>query len=97
MVADGKLPAGAVVPALCRGIAAMAAGKPDEAAAILEPALDEMARIGGSHAQRDVIEDTLIVAYLRAGQREKATAAVERRAKERAGHLNVGWLNRIAA
>lgn len=96
LVADGKLAAGPVVPALCRGLAAFAAGEPDRAAEILEPALAEMARIGGSHAQRDVIEDTLIVAHLRAGKMAEAEAALRRRCEARAGHLDAAWLGRIA-
>ena len=93
--AAGRLPAGAVVPALCRGLAALGAGRPAEAAALLEPALAETARIGGSHAQRDVIEDSLIIAQLRAGDRAKAMAALRRRSAHRAGHLDEAWLGRI--
>ena len=35
----------------------------------------ELVRIGGSHAQRELWEDTLIVAYLRAGHGDKANGA----------------------
>ncbi|MEQ9640726.1 MAG: tetratricopeptide repeat protein [Alphaproteobacteria bacterium] len=96
LVAAGKLAAGPVVPALCRGLAAFDAGEPDRAVAILEPALSELARIGGSHAQRDVIEDTVIIGYLRAGQNQAAAEALERRTRHRAGHLDADWLGRIA-
>ena len=95
LCAAGRLPAGTVVPALCRGLAALGAGRPDAAAALLAPALAEIARIGGSHAQRDVIEDSLIIAYLRAGDRAKAKAAMHRRAAHRATHLDEAWLGRI--
>jgi hypothetical protein len=35
---------------------------------VLEPALAETVRIGGSRAQRDLIENTLLAAYLKAGR-----------------------------
>ena len=38
------------------------------AIATLEPALAETVRIGGSRAQRDIIENTLLAAYLKDGR-----------------------------
>jgi hypothetical protein len=35
--------------------------------------------IGGSHAQRELFEDALIVAWLRSGQQERAAALLRRR------------------
>jgi tetratricopeptide (TPR) repeat protein len=93
---NGKLAAGPVVAALCRGVAAFAAGDYDAAVNALEAAYDDLPRIGGSHAQRDVVEDTLIVAYQRAGRREDALQALARRAGVRARHLDETWLARIA-
>ena len=52
---------------ICRGIKAFADGDNDGAIRLLEPAMAEVVRIGGSHAQRELWEDTLIVAYLRGG------------------------------
>jgi tetratricopeptide (TPR) repeat protein len=75
----GRLPAGPVAPALCRGFAASAAGAWDEAADILVPLLPEVVRIGGSGAQRDIVEDTAIVACLRAGRTEEARLILRRR------------------
>lgn len=95
LVAALRLPAGRVVPALARGIAAFAAGRYGDAARLLEDALPELARIGGSHAQRDVFIDTLILAHLRAGQRERAVAALHARCASRAKHLDETWLARI--
>lgn len=96
LVAAVRLPAGRVVPALGRGVAAFAAGQYDDAARLLEGALPELARVGGSHAQRDVIVDTLILAHLRAGRRERAEAALRSRCETRAHHLDAAWLARIA-
>jgi tetratricopeptide (TPR) repeat protein len=64
----GRLPAGRVVPALCAAVGALAGDAPDAAIAILERALPDLPRIGGSHAQRELFEDTLIAAYFAAGR-----------------------------
>lgn len=79
LLAAGRLPAGPVVAALCRGFAAYAAAAYDEAADLLVPALPDAARIGGSGAQRDMIEDTAIAACLRAGREETARTILRRR------------------
>ena len=73
-LADGKLPAGPVVPAICRALAAFA--DEDYAACVRElaPVLGEVVRIGGSHAQRELIEDTFIVALMRSGELPRARA-----------------------
>ena len=59
---------GVVVPALCIAAGTFAIGEADKAIAILEEALPDLPRIGGSHAQREVFEDTLIAAYLAGGR-----------------------------
>ena len=61
---------------LCRGVQAFAEGDHDGAIRILEPLMPELVRIGGSHAQRELWEDTLIVAYLRAGHGDKAARLI---------------------
>ena len=96
LLAERRLPAGPAVAAMCRGIAAFGNGHYDIAIDHLEGAMADLPRIGGSHAQRDVIEDSLIVAYLRAERREQAETAMRRRVAERAGHLDANWLARLA-
>ena len=66
--ASGRSPAGDVVPRLANGLAAYGDGDWVKAIAALEPALAETVRIGGSRAQRDLIENTLLAAYLKAGR-----------------------------
>lgn len=78
-LAAGRLPAGPVAPALCRGFAAYAAAAFDEAADILVALLPEVVRIGGSGAQRDLVEDTAIASCLRAGRAEAARMILRRR------------------
>jgi tetratricopeptide (TPR) repeat protein len=69
---EGRYPSGAYLPALSRGFAAFERG--DFAAAIeaLAALARENERIGGSRAQHDLIEFTLLKALLSAGRSEEA-------------------------
>jgi len=58
------------------------------------PRLDQLARIGGSHAQREVFEDTMLEAYLRAEQFDKAEAMLRARLQRRASVRDLFWLGR---
>jgi hypothetical protein len=89
---DGRLPPGDVAPALCAGAAALGRGDNAEAARLLETALDDLPRIGGSHAQREVFEDSLIVAYLRSGQSAEAARLLRARMDRRPSPRDEGWL-----
>ena len=81
--AAGRSPAGDVVPRLVVGLAAYGRGDWPAAITVLEPALAQTVRIGGSRAQRDLIENTLLAAYLKAGRdadaRRLLASHVERR------------------
>ena len=59
-----------------------------------EPRLDQLARIGGSHAQREVFEDTMLEAYLRAEQFDKAEAMLRTRLQRRDSVRDLFWLGR---
>lgn len=50
------------------------------AARVMEPAIHEAGRIGGSDAQNDVIRQTWIVALAKSGRRDEAATEVARRA-----------------
>jgi tetratricopeptide (TPR) repeat protein len=66
---------GAVADLVCplaRGIAAFARGDWLETIAELRPVVDSHERVGGSRAQRDLIEFTFAAALLRSGQPEAA-------------------------
>jgi tetratricopeptide (TPR) repeat protein len=89
---DGRLPPGQVAPALAAGAAALGRGDNAEAARVLEAALVELPRIGGSHAQREVFEDSLIVAYLRSGQSAKAAPLLRSRLGRRPSTRDEAWL-----
>jgi tetratricopeptide (TPR) repeat protein len=64
----GKLPPGEVAPRLADAFAACANGDWNRALELLEAALPETVRIGGSRAQRDIVEFTLRAACLQAGR-----------------------------
>jgi tetratricopeptide (TPR) repeat protein len=81
--ASGRSPAGDVVPRLAVGLSAYGDGDWAAAIAALEPALAETVRIGGSRAQRDLIENTLLAAYLKAGRDADARKLVANHAARR--------------
>lgn len=90
-LADGKLAAGAVVPAVCRASRAFAQGDYSAAVRHLDPVACEVARIGGSHAQREIFEDMLIVALIKSGEPVKAHALLDRRLHHRASVRDRRW------
>ena len=97
LVRDGRLPPGAVAPALCVGAGAIARGDNRMAAQAFEAALADLPRIGGSHAQREVFEDSLIVAYLGSDQPAKAAALLRSRLARRPSVRDRGWLATCSA
>jgi len=48
-------------------------------------------RIGGSHAQREIVEDTFIVALIRSGQLARARALLETRLHRRPSPRDARW------
>ncbi len=89
---QGLLPPGKVAPALCAGAVALALDENARAATLLGAALADLPRIGGSHAQREVFEDSLITAYLRSGQPNKAAALLRSRLVRRPSARDEIWL-----
>jgi tetratricopeptide (TPR) repeat protein len=66
--------------ALLEGFSAFAAGRPDRAVDLMIDIRPRADAVGGSHAQRDVIDLTLIAAAAQAGQHKLAQALVAERA-----------------
>jgi hypothetical protein len=64
---------------LARGLIAFARGDHDAAADLLYPLRAPLPRWGGSHAQRDVIDLTLLAACTRGGRRAMGHALVNER------------------
>jgi hypothetical protein len=82
-IAAGKYAPGDVVPKIAEAFAAYAKGDWNAAISRFEEALPETVRIGGSRAQRDLIENTLIAAYLKGDRPESARRLVAGRADRR--------------
>ena len=69
---EERYPSGSYLPALSRGFVAFERGDFSAAIEALAPLAGESERIGGSRAQHDLIEFTLLKAYLEAGQPKEA-------------------------
>jgi tetratricopeptide (TPR) repeat protein len=90
--AKGALPPGEVVPALGDAFGAFVRGEYARAATTMAPYVDDIVRCGGSHAQQDVWDETLVAAWIRAGEPEKARAALEKRLARRPSPRAERWL-----
>ena len=81
---------------LMRGLVALARGDADGAVDAIYPARALAQRFGGSHAQRDLIDLTLIDAALRGSRRALARALLnERRLAKPITPLTRHWLERL--
>jgi uncharacterized protein HemY len=85
---------------LVQGISAFVHQDYVEAVRLMEPLFsldaryDQLCRVGGSHAQREVFEDTLTEAYLRSGQSDKAETMIGQRLRRRESPRDLFWLAR---
>jgi tetratricopeptide (TPR) repeat protein len=68
----GRYPSGSVIPAVARAFAAYQRGDYAATIGLIEPMLPERERIGGSRAQGDLVEATLLQAYLASGREAEA-------------------------
>ncbi|WP_454618295.1 tetratricopeptide repeat protein [Bradyrhizobium cenepequi] len=94
-IADGVLPAGPVVPSICRAAIAFVKSDYAECVRILHPAAADVPRIGGSGAQREVIEDMLLLALMRSGESAKARDLLDRRLHRRPSQRDARWRRHI--
>ena len=81
----GRYPSGDYLPALSRGFIAFERGDWLAAIAALTPLAGQNERIGGSRAQHDLIEFTLLKAYLETGRPEEARQLLAARRPGAAG------------
>ena len=94
---DGNPLASEVMAPMIHGIEAFGHGDYQRAVDCLEPVIPQLVRIGGSHAQREVFEDTLLESYLRAGSFVEAETMLRSRLKRRASVRDTFWLGRAQA
>jgi tetratricopeptide (TPR) repeat protein len=90
MAQEGRYPSGSYLPELARGFAAFELGDFSSAIAALAPLAGENERIGGSRAQHDLIEFTLLRAYLGANRLGEARQLLEMRRPGASGVPVVG-------
>ncbi len=93
----GDALAAEVMVPLLQGLDAFVRGAYEQALEFMEPLfgaahLGQLVRIGGSHAQREVLEDTLIVAYLRTQRFDKVERLLRTRLKRRSSPRDLFWL-----
>jgi hypothetical protein len=86
-----------LLPGLALGLAAYVEGDHATASDLLLAEEPHVARYGGSHAQREVFEDTLLQALVLAERYEEATARLLVRLDRRASRLDANLLARVAA
>ncbi|HLJ06647.1 MAG TPA: tetratricopeptide repeat protein [Acetobacteraceae bacterium] len=76
---QGRYPSGPCVPAVARAFAAFEQREYAATIAALEPIADDLERIGGSHAQLDLVRLTLLKAYLAADRPDDANRLLRAR------------------
>jgi len=76
---------------LMHGLLAFDEGRFDDAAEVLSALRAHAARLGGSHAQRDVIDQTLLAASARGSRRAAGRALLEGRVRVRPATPLVAW------
>jgi hypothetical protein len=79
LVRTGRYPCGETVPALALAFATFRRQDFEKAITAMEPVMPERERICGSRAQVDLVEATLLKAYLVAGRLDDARRLVRER------------------
>lgn len=82
---------------LMRGLVALAHGDADAAVDQIYPVRAQAVRFGGSHAQRDLVDQTLLAAAARGGRRAVGRALLNERAMAKpVTPLTRHWIERLA-
>jgi len=74
---EGRYPSGSCLPALARGFASFEREDFSGAIEALAPLAGQNERIGGSRAQHDLIEFTLLRAYIEANRLQEAQGLLD--------------------
>lgn len=82
---------GDIVSPLCAALRALADDDPGTASDRLAELTDQVWRLGGSDAQREIVEDTLIAALLAAGRLDEARPVIDSRLDRRASTRDVAF------
>jgi tetratricopeptide (TPR) repeat protein len=95
--AKGHPIAGTVALPLVRGVAAFVAGDYAGALALFESVDGQIHRVGGSHAQWELFEETMVVCHLRLGRPDDATRLLRRRLAARPSPRDLAWISQAEA
>ena len=96
MIEAGILAAGPVVPAICRAALAFADEEYAGCVRTLEPVASDFVRVGGSGAQRELVDDMLLLALMRSGDATKAGMLLDRRLHRRPSPRDKAWQGLLA-
>ena len=66
---------------VCEAVLAHRGGEAARAVGLMRPVLDDMHRLGGSHAQQDVLEQLFLEAATKAGLADDVRSALRRAAR----------------
>ncbi|HZO41221.1 MAG TPA: tetratricopeptide repeat protein [Methylomirabilota bacterium] len=94
--AKGHPIAGTVALPLVRGVAAYVDGDFAGALTLMESVDSEIHRVGGSHAQWELFEETMVVCLLRLGRLAEAQRLIRRRLGFRRSPRDLAWLERAS-
>ena len=94
MAGEGNALSREVMLPLAKGVEAFAHGEYQDAANNLDGLVEQLPRIGGSHAQREVFEDTILESYIRAGRFDRAQDLLNTRLRRRTSVRDEVWLGR---
>jgi hypothetical protein len=95
--AQGHPIAGSVALPMVRGAEAFVAGDHAAALAHWEPVEGEFHRVGGSHAQWELFEESMVVCDLALERWDDARRLLRRRLRRRASPRDLRWLDRASA
>ena len=84
-----------IVAPVCRALQSVVEGDFRSASCQLEVLLPRTSVLGGSAAQREVLQDTLVFALARSGQGERAAAVLDERLGRRASPLDARQRSRL--
>jgi hypothetical protein len=79
--------------AVCDALIALGAGAWGEAADTLGEVIPTLAQVGGSQAQREIVEETLLLCLVRAGRADEASARLHERLDRRTSPLDARRLD----
>jgi hypothetical protein len=97
IVASQSIAAGIVVPTIGRAAMAFVIGDNATCSRSLESVMPDVVRIGGSGAQRELVEDTLIAALIHGGELQKARVLLDRRLERRPSLRDERWRSQLSA